>query len=282
MINSHCYHFEYRNYKKGFLDSFVDITYVITLEKSNRMKNIENQLLKYTPTKYVYIVFNKGYKKCNKILYQQSPPYDLKDAYFNIIKHSIKNNYNNILILEDDFIFNPKITNIHIINEIKLCFELNKKNKMYFNLGPIPLLFYPNLNLQNNTYRGLFTACSQSIIYNKNIQLDLLKKYNDNTKHWDLFLEKNYINYFYKFPLCYQIFPETENQKHWLNDNIFQYMIGKVTICIIKQLKLNLTPNPGYEKLYSILFIFNYIVLIIIIYYLCYILYKIYNKYNIK
>jgi hypothetical protein len=63
------------------------------------------QLNEYQPTNTVYILFNKGYKKCKKQDFITNPPYDLVDANLNIFKHAKENNYDNILILEDDFIF---------------------------------------------------------------------------------------------------------------------------------------------------------------------------------
>ena len=122
MQNSQCYIFEKRQYSNGFLDSFVDATYILTMENSKRKDDYENQLKEFIPTKTIYIVHNKGYKKCDKILYKNTPNYDLIDANLNAMNHSLKNNYNNILILEDDFIFNKEIKNNKIINEIKHLF----------------------------------------------------------------------------------------------------------------------------------------------------------------
>ena len=45
--NKHCYEIEYREYKKGILDDFVDATYIITMKNSKRIINIEAQLKKY-------------------------------------------------------------------------------------------------------------------------------------------------------------------------------------------------------------------------------------------
>ena len=120
MINSHCYTYKLlHNKKNGFMDNFVDATYIITMEENGRSDNIEQQLSMYTPTSKIYIAYNKGYKNCNKVLPKQITYYDLTDAYINIFDHSLKNNYNNILILEDDFMFYSKIKNKLILNQIK-------------------------------------------------------------------------------------------------------------------------------------------------------------------
>ena len=104
--NKNCYNYELRTYETGLFDTFVDATYIITsLDDKKRNENIEYQLEKCIPTKQIYMVYNKIYTKCPKILPKQIPPYDLKDAYLNIMQHSIDQNYNNILVLENDFIY---------------------------------------------------------------------------------------------------------------------------------------------------------------------------------
>lgn len=267
MINSHCYNFESKTYKNGFLDSFVDATYILTMTNSKRRDNINMQLHNYIPTKKIFIVNNEGYKNCDKILIEQIPPYDLTDAYFNAISHSIKNNFNNILILEDDFIFNDKIKDKDIINKLKLFFDKNKDNKFYFNLGPTPIIFYPNINLFNPIFKGIYCGCSQAIIYNKKTQYDILYKINKDIKHWDTFLMKTYNNYFYEIPLCYQTFPQTENQKYWYSsDNNMWYIkiLNNLIFKINKLLKLDVQPEPGYSIIYRTFFIINYIVFMFI------------------
>ena len=64
---------------------------------------------------------------------------------------------------------------------------------------------------------------------------------------WDLHTNFNYIRYIYEKPLCYQLFPETENQKHWEND------IGvKVQKYTINKLKLDVHVEPGYSIAYTV------------------------------
>ena len=103
-----CYKFEKLNYDSGLLDTNVDVTYIIHLENSGRYDNIIKQLEKYKPTKTIYILLNKGFSKCNKTGIESSYA-DLTDCYLQIFKHAQKQNFGNILILEDDFIFNEKV-----------------------------------------------------------------------------------------------------------------------------------------------------------------------------
>ena len=67
IYNQNCYKLRELNFKKGFLDLSVDVTYIITMYNAyDRHKSIFNQLKKFVPTKKVIIVYNYGYKKCNK------------------------------------------------------------------------------------------------------------------------------------------------------------------------------------------------------------------------
>ena len=90
-----CYNFEKLSYESGLLDAGVDVTYIIHLENNNRYDNILKQLEKYKPSKTVYILLNKGFRKCNKQNITSSPA-DLTDSYLQIFKH-IKNILLNII-----------------------------------------------------------------------------------------------------------------------------------------------------------------------------------------
>ena len=113
-----CYKYEKKVFNEGLLDNSIDATYIIHLENNGRLPNILEQLNKYQPSKIVYIVFNKGYKKCKKNLLVQSTTYDIVDSFLQILKDANNKKYNNILILEDDFMFDEKIKNKEVINDI--------------------------------------------------------------------------------------------------------------------------------------------------------------------
>jgi len=286
-MNDKCFNYEKRHYKNGFFDSFVDATYILTMENSKRKLDYENQLKKYIPTKIVYIVVNKGYKKCAKNLVKQQPNYDLIDANLNIMNHSLKNNYENILILEDDFIFNDALIESKIVNEIKDFFNNNKNKNFYFNLGSCPSLF--NIIPNKNIYKCILTFTTHGVIYKKNLILEILNDKNiyiknDNYIHIDSYINK-YSGYFYKIPLVFQTFPETENQKFWTTNNI----LSKITKLQNKYLNIDGSSNNyykiknGWYKMYSIIFFFNYLLNIIgasIILLILYYLYKITMKKN--
>lgn len=271
------------------MDNFVDATYIITMEENGRKENIQKQLSMYTPTSTIYIAYNKGYKNCNKVLPRQVTYFDLTDAYINIFYHSIKNNYDNILILEDDFIFDPKIKNKLILNQIKKFFYYFNKLKIpvTFNLGPMPVSIYSpyfeNINKNRNIYRCNFCGLSQAIIYNKKVRrkiLDYYKNNNNNIKirHWDWFLTFKYRMYFYKNPLAYQLLEETENQKNWGFDpdqhDTMQYKISQyITKKYLSTYQFNSNPKYGFNLYHKVSYIthtITYLILLFIVIYLVY------------
>ena len=286
ITNNKCYKFELRNYNKGFLDDFVDCTYILHLENNGRIKDIEQQLLRNIPTKKIYIVHNKGYKNCTKNLIEYNSKNDLVDANLIIMKHSIDNNFNNILILEDDFIFDyDRIndTKKNIVNDIKLFFNKNKNEKFYYNLGPAPLIINPNINISNNTYQSLYSLLAHANIYTKSIRIDILNKINNRyniSNHWDGFLTINYKNYFHKYSICYQIFPVTENQKLWFVGLPFSKKVDIFIKNIINKLGVDKKPQPGYDIGMNYLFIFNYIIYFLIIIIIFYLVFLIFFKYK--
>jgi hypothetical protein len=284
-LNNKCYKFEYKIYNKGFLDDFVDCTYVLNLENNGRKKDIDQQLLRNIPTKKIYIVYNKGYKNCKKKLIQQNSKYDLTDFYLITINHSVKNNFNNILILEDDFIFDyVRINDLekNIVNEIKLFFDKNKNKMFYYNLGPTPIIIYPNMNIFNNTYQSLVSSSSHANIYTKKCQLDILKKVEKGENindHWDQFLFKKYKNYFHKYSICYQTFPITENQKIWF-EGLFSNLRFNILKSIITKLGYDKNAQPAHDNVMNFFFVLNYLIFILIGGIILYLLFLIFMKYN--
>lgn len=263
MENAHCYNFIVYNEKKGVLDGCVDATYVLYLKNNGRMENIKKQLEKLQPTKLVYIVENEGYKKCSKNLPEQTPSTDLVDGYFQIFNHAKKENYNNILILEDDFIWNDKMIDPEIGKDI--CTFVNAQDSTFiYYLGCIPFL---RMNMGYNHVRTFLQMASHSVIYSKKIRQQMLENGNKmEIKDWDvnLVLFERPVTYCYKSPLCYQTFPSTENQKNWPNMG----GLKQIQLFFIKSLKLDKQPSPGFEFFYMASDILCYLLLLLVIFYL--------------
>ena len=235
-----CYTYKKLISNNGLYNNSIDATYVIHLENNGRYDTILKQLNNTIPTKIVYILFNKGYKKCNKEKYINSPPLDLVDAFLEIFSHAQKENYNNILILEDDFIFNEKtIGDNEIINKN----INNKKNEFVYFLGCLPILQYPT---NFNEYKIISSIGTHSIVYskefrNKTLQIDK-KEFTD----WDYYIGFcGVIRYSHYRPIYYQTFPKTENSQYWSTDLFF--VILKF---FIKLFNLDKSQEPGYILFY--------------------------------
>lgn len=269
---SNCYKFKEYNYDDGIFKNTVDATYIIHLENNNRLTHIMDQLSIYHPSDIVYICFNKGYKKCKKQDFIIDPPSDLIDAFITIFKHAKIMNYNNILILEDDFIFSKNILNKKHINNINdFLIKHNNQEFIYF-IGCLPFFMIP-YNLYN--YKNISLG-THSVIYSQKYRNNILtflnqKKVND----WDVYNNLYHINnrYCYYKPLCYQLFEVTDNSKYWgKNNNIIIEKILLIGVNIIKYLhklfKMNIIPEPGFSyfyifgKLFPFLIIYFFILFI--------------------
>jgi hypothetical protein len=264
-----CSKYDYIEFNKGLLDNCIDALYVILLEGSDRKKNVYSQINKFKLCKKNYIQINKSYKKCYiKELKKQNSSYHLLHNNIEIYKHAEINKFNNILILEDDFIFTNEIKNINIIKNIENFIKNTDFNLLY--LGNF-FLFVPNLFNIKFPYI-LLNGTAHSIIYSKKSRKIILEKYR---KILDIkYLEfechdiwyNSFLNnrYFYYKPLCFQSFPMTENRKNWSN-NFINF--------ILHFLKIDSEPINGMNNYYIIIYTI-YICIFIILFYILFLLYK--------
>jgi len=266
-MSSSCYIFESIIYNDGLFNNTVDATYIINLEKNGRLDNILNQLKEYHPTNIVYLVFNRGYKKCKKENFIINSAYDLVDAHLTIFKHAKEKNYNNILILEDDFIFSPEIKSKFHINNINNFLNKNKNKLFQYYIGCLPIIMIPY-----DTYNYINKSTgTHAVIYSKKIREDLLNIKQINITDWDIYNNIHYLNrYSYYKPLCYQIFTDTENSKLWgINEKILKIPIMILTVIVKKIfiiLKLNKQPEPGFTFFYNLSKILFYALLLLVLY----------------
>ena len=271
-----CYRFEKIIFNKGLLDDGVDATYIIHLEGNGRYEDIIKQLSTYQPTKTTFILFNKGFKKCDKKKHIKLASHDLVDAFLNIFKHANDKKYNNILILEDDYFFTEKIYNPETRKHICDFLNLKKTDNFQYILGCIPFLQMP-YTFDFKHYLGLCTLGSHAIIYSKKNRKLLLEQKQKKIKDWDIYNWMISKRYLYEEPLCYQLFPDTENSKNWGNENLFIYILGRITKSTFNLFSLDNQIEPGYPFAYF----FSKISFFIIIFLIIFIIYLILNKVGI-
>jgi hypothetical protein len=261
-FNTKCYTIEKKTYQKGIFDESVDATYIIHLKDNGRYPHISEQLQNFQPTKKVYIVLNEGFKNCNKKLIEQISYQDLTDAFLQCFTHADDKGYNNILILEDDFIFSEELKKdkSHIYNINQFLLKQPKNESFIYYLGCNPILIRPATSCFSH-YRSYKSCSTHAIIYSKAARSTPL---NLDLKHWDTIVEAGIPNrYLYCKPLCYQTYPDTENKQTWSEkDNIF---IGYLKNQVIQCLNLDKQPEPGFTILYLIAKILNILVLLVIL-----------------
>ena len=255
---NNCYRFEKLELKGNPIFESIDATYIIHLEYNGRYNSILNELSKIIPSKNIYIVFNKGYKKCKKADFINKPALDIVDSNLNIFSHSNEMKYENILILEDDFVFED--INKTDTTEIDRFMIKNKNKNISYLLGALPFILIPTFNLDH--YRGILTGGMHAVIYTRIYRNNILKLNQKEIKDWDMkdFFKLN--KYVYKKPLCFQTFPLTKNRKQWFDTSILYYLSD----FFFKITKLDTQIHPGYDIMYvfskSIIFIIIFILII--------------------
>jgi hypothetical protein len=267
-VSTQCYNFKKIKYNTGLLDEAVDATYIIHLEGNGRYDDIINQLKTYHPTKEVYILFNKGYKKCKKDEHIKLPAHDLVDAFLHVFKHAKNENYDNILILEDDFIFTEKIKKTSTQQDICTFLNDNKDKDYQYFLGCLPFLQLP-CTLDSKHFINICSGGTHAVIYTKKNRERLLEVNQKDITDWDWYSFTHLRRYTYCEPLCYQLFPDTDNSNNWHKDNYIFHMMSKLAKKILKLFKLDTQIEPGYSIFYilSKVFAFTIIILILVIIY---------------
>jgi len=278
-MNNNCYKFHKITYNDGLLSKSVDATYIIHLEGNGRYKSITNQIKKYHITNIIYILFNKGYKKCKKDDKVKCPPTDLLNANIKIFEHAKMNNYNNILVLEDDFILNDKIKDSFHINNINKFLLDHKNKKIIYALGTVPVIQSP---YDFYTVRIHFYTCAHALIFSSKLYNELIIDYNNNNINMihDSYLSLKYIfnSYMYYLPLCYQLWPETDNSKYWVENSFsdsqkmapLNKYFANLSTNNLKKIKnligLDKQPEPGFTIIYTISKIISLLIFILLIY----------------
>jgi hypothetical protein len=239
-----CYNFKELHYKNPIFNN-VEATYIIHLEGNGRLIHIQSQLHKFHPTETVYIMFNQGYKKCEKDEYINKPPLDLVDAFYTVFKDAEKKGYENILVLEDDFMFDDEILDKKHPAEIDRFLMKKKGQHFIYYVGTLPFLQLSTFGFHNRVFASIGT---HSCIYPKKYIKDLVYNIPQNiVTDWDLHTAIRSRQYKYYKTLCYQTFPQTENQKNWGGNTFLHFILENTNIRFIRLLHLDTTPQPGYN-----------------------------------
>lgn len=217
---SNCHKYQYIQFNKGILDGIIDAVYVITLQNDENYDTVMYQINKFKLSKNNYIQINKKYTDCKIDLCEQKSYFHLFHNNIEIYKHANNHNYNNILILESDFILSDKINDKTVISDLNTFINNNQFD--IYNLCVIPI----NLEYFNSKHLKLiYCSVSHCSIISKNGRKKIMDKYKNDKcltncsiitknkchKH-DIWLNYNTDNVFcYYIPLCYQTFRNSIN-----------------------------------------------------------------------
>lgn len=215
---SDCYSYEIINFEQSSLN--VNAVYVLTMENSDRLEELKKQLYIYKPGKRIIIQINKGYKKCAKRLCDNSKEYinnpynDISHAYLNAFKNAIQNQYENILILEDDAIFSPEYYNPYNLKIVNEFIPKLNSNQWIFSLGLMP---WVSLYYSYGIRRSILAYGTHASIFPISVVNNIVQNCNS-ISDMDNYVNTRCVRYFYDYPLVTQTFPETENSKYWGTD----------------------------------------------------------------
>jgi len=251
MTSTICYRFESRLYNDGIFEhSAVDATYIIHLEGNGRLPQINKELMENHPTNRLWILHNKGYRICHKEGID-TPAKDLIACYYEVFRHAEAQSYENILVLEDDFFFDPDFRiNIENPQYIAEFLEENRKTDFAYSFGCLPILQIPV-----GQHRRIISLGTHAMIYSRKCRDRVLLTDPKEIGDWDIWHNLQTKKYMFHLPVCYQLFPKTENQQGWLSGYlpaILQMLFYSwIILPFFNSLSLDTSVEPGYPLFYT-------------------------------
>ena len=249
-----CYYLESIFFQRGLLDNIADAIYILTMENSKRQGNFMKQIYDYQLHKNIFIMKNKGFKNCDKVVCNNNDcklidntESDAVNAYINAFKHALSMKYDKIIILEDDFICSPELKNqFHIANIEKIT--RNMPNNL-FSFGVLPFV----TTYHSKYIRKCWISSGAHATLIPKYFFDKFIKNEYNICEMDFYLNMNGNKYIYYKPLVLQTFPITDNFKNWGNNcsgKLFGHIFRFFMRCIIKTLNLDNRAEPGTSIMY--------------------------------
>ena len=181
---------------------------------------------------------------------KQESQFDIVDANLFIFRDAQEKKYKNILVLEDDFFFHKEIRANRNCESVDEFIEGKKDGELMYFLGCLPGLAIPcTTDLKHFSMCGTTT---HSVIYSRQYREGLLLVGQEKILDWDVFqcIHRPLSRYMYHMPLCYQLFPVTENSKNWGNqDPLMKYLCSLGFKCM-QWMKLDVQVDPGYSGFY--------------------------------
>lgn len=248
-------------------DTVCDCTYILLCcgENPYRLPSAIRNIQILRPTRYVKLIFNKGYKQCP---ISSSVNNDLVNAQKFIFKDALGNGFKRIVYLEDDFELENHIQRKDIDEIVNF---ITNENPNIYGLGSFgfPTIF--TLTSYHNKLLYNMIGMAHAIIYDSHAMKSIYHyfdnfKGNINSLGVDVSIHSvpNISVYRYYKPLVFQKFPATENQiVGWKNQS--NPILTDMYIKCVKFMKLDKQLQPGFTILYLTPFFVYFILLVLII-----------------
>ena len=246
MKDCDCYSFKLRNRTDDPILKNVDLAVVLTMENSSRQFD-DSVLLNLAPLTYVQI--NKGFKKCNKPGVT-NPTEDVKHAYKNVCKNTM--DYNNVIIFEDDAVFNNKYS----IDEFKNIDNFIGKEK--FDIYSLGSVSFDLPNFADHKLMITPVGACHAVIYSHSARNNLI--YINGYQFDNDVISSLHYKYKYKYPLVCQTFPDTKAKSEWVNTPK-NFLLSKY----MDFTGADNTIEPFWSSIYTICDWCTYVVILIII-----------------
>jgi hypothetical protein len=136
------------------------------------------------------------------------------DANVHIFEHALQGGYGNILVLEDDYFFGEGIRNSEVVEDIVTFLRKLESRPFLYSLGCLPFFSLP-AEIDKPFCRHFFGPflATHSCLYSKAYRDDVLQRRHQLRRtDWEII---NPTCFFYHEPLCFQLFPATENRRKW-------------------------------------------------------------------
>jgi hypothetical protein len=159
-------------FDNSIFDKIIDCTYILLCcgSKPKRLESVLKNIKLLHPTKKVKLIFNNGFSQCKK---SKTVNHNLINMQLFIFNDSIKNGYNRILYLEDDFELKQEIDQTDVDNIIEF---INTENPDVYGLGNFS---FPKINYILSKHQKViynFLGCAHAMIYTKNYMKKSINK----------------------------------------------------------------------------------------------------------
>lgn len=247
-------------------DTVCDCTYILLCcgENPHRLPSVIRNIQILRPTRYIKLIFNKGYKQCR---ISTSVNNDLVNAQKFIFKDALNNGFKRIMYLEDDFELEHPIQKK---DRDEIVDFITVENPNIYGLCNFTIPTITTLTSYHNKSLYNIIGMAHVMIYDSHAMKNIYNYFDNfkgdkNSLGIDLSISNipNISVYRYYKPLIFQKFPSTENQKHGWKNQTNEFTADMFIKCL-KIIKLDRQFQPGFTIVYLLPY-FLYVILLLII-----------------